>query len=200
MNRVEHWAHLLHPKLRFEDFVSRTESLSEKRMIKTMMTKMRLEMPLTDEDFIKNKENAVVPEAEVKNQHSPDRSLENLDLFEIFGDKCENPAPASTQPHKSPSPRAAAVPTLTEEQLQRIQRNKLRAQKLRAEREAQIRHSGKAYSVTKEETLAESQAEPSSVSSVVESNAVTADLGQQELVEDVLMDDDEALDFIFSAA
>ncbi|KHN78461.1 Protein TIPIN -like protein [Toxocara canis] len=51
MNRVEYWAHLLYPKLNFDDFIARVETLGEKRMVKTYMEKMRLNMPLTDEDF-----------------------------------------------------------------------------------------------------------------------------------------------------
>ncbi|VDN36581.1 unnamed protein product [Cylicostephanus goldi] len=52
LKKYEHWAHVMFPKLKFEDVVSRCEALGEKRAVKVYMTKSRLGMPLTDEDFL----------------------------------------------------------------------------------------------------------------------------------------------------
>ncbi|EYC34366.1 hypothetical protein Y032_0001g380 [Ancylostoma ceylanicum] len=51
LKKYEHWAHVMFPKLKFEDVVSRCESLGDKRIVKVYMTKSRLDMPITDEDF-----------------------------------------------------------------------------------------------------------------------------------------------------
>ncbi|VDM61534.1 unnamed protein product [Angiostrongylus costaricensis] len=51
LKKYEHWAHCMFPKLKFEDVVNRCEQLGEKRAVKVYMTKFRLGMPLTDEDF-----------------------------------------------------------------------------------------------------------------------------------------------------
>ncbi|KAJ1346314.1 hypothetical protein KIN20_001072 [Parelaphostrongylus tenuis] len=51
LRKYEHWAHCMFPKLKFDDIVNRCEQLGEKKAIKVYMTKSRLDMPLTDEDF-----------------------------------------------------------------------------------------------------------------------------------------------------
>ncbi|KIH58551.1 replication Fork Protection Component Swi3 [Ancylostoma duodenale] len=55
LKKYEHWAHVMFPKLKFEDVVSRCESLGDKRIVKVYMTKSRLDMPITDEDFAPRK-------------------------------------------------------------------------------------------------------------------------------------------------
>ncbi|KAK5979780.1 Protein TIPIN [Trichostrongylus colubriformis] len=51
LKKYEHWAHVMFPKLKFEDVVNRCEVLGDKRAVKVYMMKSRLGMPLTDEDF-----------------------------------------------------------------------------------------------------------------------------------------------------
>nr|CDJ95780.1 Replication fork protection component Swi3 domain containing protein [Haemonchus contortus] len=51
MKKYEHWAHVMFPKLKFEDVINRCEVLGDKRPVKVYMMKSRLGMPLTDEDF-----------------------------------------------------------------------------------------------------------------------------------------------------
>ncbi|KAK6052636.1 replication Fork Protection Component Swi3 [Cooperia oncophora] len=51
MKKYQHWAHVMFPKLKFEDVISKCEALGDKRAIKVYMMKSRLGMPLTDEDF-----------------------------------------------------------------------------------------------------------------------------------------------------
>ncbi|WKX88974.1 hypothetical protein Q1695_008542 [Nippostrongylus brasiliensis] len=51
LKKYEHWAHVMFPKLKFEDVVSRCETLGDKRPVKVYMMKSRLGMKLTDEDF-----------------------------------------------------------------------------------------------------------------------------------------------------
>lgn len=51
LKKYEHWAHVMFPKLKFEDVVSRCEFLGDKRPVKVYMMKSRLGMPLADDDF-----------------------------------------------------------------------------------------------------------------------------------------------------
>uniref|UniRef100_A0A672JMK7 TIMELESS-interacting protein n=1 Tax=Salarias fasciatus TaxID=181472 RepID=A0A672JMK7_SALFA len=51
MQRMENWAHRLFPKLRFEDFIDRVEKLGAKKEVQTCLKRIRLDMPLTHEDF-----------------------------------------------------------------------------------------------------------------------------------------------------
>lgn len=37
INRIKHWGHLLCPRMKFEDFVARVESLGDKRMVKVSL-------------------------------------------------------------------------------------------------------------------------------------------------------------------
>ncbi|VDN50165.1 unnamed protein product [Dracunculus medinensis] len=56
MNKIELWAHQLHPKLKFEDFIQRVESLSCKKRIKVEMERIRLNMAKNEDqnEEIKN--------------------------------------------------------------------------------------------------------------------------------------------------
>ncbi|CAI4230068.1 unnamed protein product [Auanema sp. JU1783] len=51
MKKYEHWAHLLFPKMKFDDVIARCEALGMRRVVKVYMMKSRSGMPLTDEDF-----------------------------------------------------------------------------------------------------------------------------------------------------
>ncbi|VDM94938.1 unnamed protein product [Thelazia callipaeda] len=136
MNRIEYWGHLLCPKMRFEDFVTRVESLSGKRLIKTTLTKMRLDMPLTDEDFHETAEDKDISHTNGKPAHAGKNEFSSLplndsDLFEVFGDLLDE-SPSTKQSSSSSHPLTSK---LSFEQLQRIESNKLRAQQLLLQRE-----------------------------------------------------------------
>ncbi|KAG7473358.1 hypothetical protein MATL_G00094980 [Megalops atlanticus] len=110
MQKMENWAHRLYPKLQFEDFVDKLESLGNKREVQTCLKRIRLDMPLTHEDFTsKDGEDEGAP-ADFRVPDDPD----------IFG---------------SP-PLAPATPSqvsLTEEQQRRIELNKQLALERRPE-------------------------------------------------------------------
>ncbi|NWR83672.1 TIPIN protein, partial [Furnarius figulus] len=55
IQHMEHWAHRLFPKLQFEDFIDRVESLGNKREIQTCLKRIRLDLPIIHEDY-QNKE------------------------------------------------------------------------------------------------------------------------------------------------
>uniref|UniRef100_A0A915PZX8 TIMELESS-interacting protein n=1 Tax=Setaria digitata TaxID=48799 RepID=A0A915PZX8_9BILA len=193
MNRIEHWGHRLCPKMRFENFVARVESLGDKRLVKTMLTKMRLDMPLTDEDFLSNKENRQTAQLSDNGENDTDALGDDSDLFEIFGN-------LRGLPQASSSSELSVRPKLSEEQIKRIEQNKLRAQKLRAEREKRMNQANDLDTVTMKADGPSCEQAASNIS-VTSKSLVTENesSGKLEELGDSMMDDNEALDFIFSS-
>ncbi|KFO81109.1 TIMELESS-interacting protein [Cuculus canorus] len=56
MRHMEHWAHRLFPKLQFEDFIGRVESLGNKKEVQTCLKRIRLDLPILHEDFANNED------------------------------------------------------------------------------------------------------------------------------------------------
>ncbi|NXD19610.1 TIPIN protein, partial [Spelaeornis formosus] len=56
IQHMEHWAHRLFPKLQFEDFIDRVESLGNKKEVQTCLKRIRLDLPILHEDFKNNEE------------------------------------------------------------------------------------------------------------------------------------------------
>ncbi|XP_074090540.1 TIMELESS-interacting protein [Macrotis lagotis] len=54
IRHMEHWAHRLFPKLQFEDFISKVEHLGNKKEVQTCLKRIRLDLPIVHEDFISN--------------------------------------------------------------------------------------------------------------------------------------------------
>ncbi|NXN89174.1 TIPIN protein, partial [Bombycilla garrulus] len=101
IQHMEHWAHRLFPKLQFEDFIDRVETLGNKREVQTCLKRIRLDLPILHEDFKNNEEGegeSEGPEAGAADGRSQRGGAE-----------------------EPPVPPAAA---LTEEQQQRMQRNR----------------------------------------------------------------------------
>ncbi|XP_077375385.1 TIMELESS-interacting protein-like isoform X4 [Festucalex cinctus] len=120
MHKMENWAHRLYPKLQFEDFMDRVEKLGAKKEVQTCLKRIRLDMPLTHEDFIG--EDEAPPEADI---------LEDSDPFssQSFPDGPRGPI------HSTPAP------SLTDEQQQRIELNRQRALERRLARQQQLTDS-----------------------------------------------------------
>ncbi|EMP36018.1 TIMELESS-interacting protein [Chelonia mydas] len=51
LRHMEHWAHRLFPKLQFDDFMERVESLGNKKEVQTCLKRIRLDLPILHEDF-----------------------------------------------------------------------------------------------------------------------------------------------------
>ncbi|XP_006831577.1 PREDICTED: TIMELESS-interacting protein [Chrysochloris asiatica] len=104
IRQMEHWAHRLFPKLQFEDFVDRVEYLGNKKEVQTCLKRIRLDLPILHEDFINNNE-------EVGENNGHDITATEFDPFLTNSSDSERcPSEPST--------------SLTEEQQQRIERNK----------------------------------------------------------------------------
>ncbi|XP_072527605.1 TIMELESS-interacting protein [Salminus brasiliensis] len=118
MQKMENWAHRLYPKFQFEDFIDKLEVLGGKKEVQTCLKRIRLDMPLTHEDFIGNDE---VPEERLQEDADP------------FGD-----GGFSEDPFIHSTPASAPAPvTLTEEQQRRIELNKQVALERRLARQKQ---------------------------------------------------------------
>ncbi|XP_069851193.1 TIMELESS-interacting protein isoform X2 [Dipodomys merriami] len=104
IRHMEHWAHRLFPKLQFEDFIDRVENLGNKKEVQTCLKRIRLDLPILHDDFVSNNE-------EVGQNSNLDVPAEEADPFLPNSPASENFASGSSQ-------------SLTEEQQQRIERNK----------------------------------------------------------------------------
>ncbi|KAG8145225.1 hypothetical protein E2320_013589, partial [Naja naja] len=51
IRHMEHWAHRLFPQLPFEKVVERIESLGNKKPVQACLKRIRLDLPLSNEDF-----------------------------------------------------------------------------------------------------------------------------------------------------
>ncbi|XP_076101923.1 uncharacterized protein LOC143071481 isoform X2 [Mytilus galloprovincialis] len=54
MRYLEHWAHRLFPMMPFDEVLERIEKLGTKKEVQTCIKKMRLDMPLLNEDYIQD--------------------------------------------------------------------------------------------------------------------------------------------------
>ncbi|NXL86247.1 TIPIN protein, partial [Alectura lathami] len=102
LRHMEHWAHRLFPKLQFDDFIDRVESLGNKKEVQTCLKRIRLDLPILHEDFTAN---------EGAGGGSNGLDVATEDLRSCSGNAGEE---------------LDALPgtTLTEEQQQRIRRNR----------------------------------------------------------------------------
>ncbi|XP_069722787.1 TIMELESS-interacting protein isoform X2 [Phaenicophaeus curvirostris] len=101
MRHMEHWAHRLFPKLQFEDFIDRVESLGNKKEVQTCLKRIRLDLPILHEDFANNEDGG-------GGNHGLDVATE--DVHSCSGNAEDLNSPSGT--------------TLTEEQQQRIKKNR----------------------------------------------------------------------------
>ncbi|XP_069338740.1 TIMELESS-interacting protein [Eulemur rufifrons] len=104
IRHMEHWAHRLFPKLQFEDFIDRIEYLGNKKEVQTCLKRIRLDLPILHEDFVSNDD-------DIGENNGHDITATELDPFLTNSSEYENFASESSR-------------SLTEEQQERIERNK----------------------------------------------------------------------------
>ncbi|KAL1007601.1 hypothetical protein UPYG_G00088960 [Umbra pygmaea] len=128
MQKMENWAHRLYPKLQFEEFIDKLETLGGKKEVQTCLKRIRLDMPLTHEDFMGNDD-------EEETQASREGRIFTHDDQDPFGDGGfpdnfpglvpSTPAAPALFPSSQAGPaHSTPAPVLTEEQRTRIERNK----------------------------------------------------------------------------
>ncbi|NXX58900.1 TIPIN protein, partial [Scopus umbretta] len=101
IRHMEHWAHRLFPKLQFEDFIDRVESLGNKKEVQTCLKRIRLDLPILHEDFASNEDGG--------------GESNGLDTAAEDGRSC---------PGNGEELNSLSGATLTEEQQQRIKKNR----------------------------------------------------------------------------
>lgn len=104
IRHMEHWAHRLFPKLQFEDFIDRVENLGNKKEVQTCLKRIRLDLPIVHEDFVTDNDN-------VEETNRLDATAAEFDPF-------------VTSSPDSMKLASEISRSLTEEQQQRIERNK----------------------------------------------------------------------------
>uniref|UniRef100_A0A8C6WJ28 TIMELESS-interacting protein n=1 Tax=Neogobius melanostomus TaxID=47308 RepID=A0A8C6WJ28_9GOBI len=140
MKRMENWAHRLFPKLQFEDFINKVERLGSKKEVQTCLKRIRLDMPLTSADYTSQggEQEEVPPEEQIFGDPDPfgGEHLSGSPLRLVHS----TPAPVTAAPHSDdPSLGSSppALPSLTEEQRQRMAENRLKALEKRLARQKQ---------------------------------------------------------------
>lgn len=129
MQKMENWAHRLFPKLQFEDFITRVEKLGAKKEVQTCLKRIRLDMPLTHDDFTE-KEDEQPPPPDLPAFEEPD------DLFSRLVHSTPAPSSSSSPPPSS-APLSSTPSSLTEEQRKRMELNRQRALERRLTRQQQ---------------------------------------------------------------
>ncbi|XP_044058642.1 TIMELESS-interacting protein [Siniperca chuatsi] len=171
MRKMENWAHRLYPKLQFEDFIDRVEKLGNKKEVQTCLKRIRLDMPLTHEDYMGEEEAA--PESHVFGDPDPFNGA-------IFPNDLQGPVHSTPAPAAPPAPSPAA-PSLTEEQRKRMELNRQRAlERKLARQQQQQQQTDPSDSQTVDSSA--SADEPTSVSSA---NVLNNSQDQHEEVEDL---------------
>ncbi|XP_043933798.1 TIMELESS-interacting protein [Protopterus annectens] len=110
IHNMEHWAHRLYPKLHFEDFIDRLETLGSKKEVQTCLKRIRLDLPIVHEDFVTKGEE----EGDRLVQSAEDRLVQSAEELE-FDPFVQSHIVASEN---------VSCSTLTEEQRLKIERNK----------------------------------------------------------------------------
>ncbi|VDK17506.1 unnamed protein product [Anisakis simplex] len=237
MNKIEYWAHLLHPKMKFEDVIDSIETLGGKRAVKvrldmsiissyrfqlissldilfglfqTYMEKMRMDMPLTDEDFasISNPDGASPSKTREEGEEDATAAIEpsgtsavvtnppDEDYDDFIDDFYTEPS-SSVNAFETPQTQNVSFQQsveLTEAQRERIAANKRRAEELRAKREAMLKQIEQGTSNEKHEDVQPPQTNLQTGSSTEETSQIVS---TTEMSTD-MMDDSDAMDYIFS--
>ncbi|KFQ73104.1 TIMELESS-interacting protein, partial [Phoenicopterus ruber ruber] len=131
IRHMEHWAHRLFPKLQFEDFIDRVESLGNKKEVQTCLKRIRLDLPILHEDFASNEDGG--------------GESNGLDPATEDAQSCSGNAEQLSSPSGA---------TLTEEQQQRIKKNRqlaLERRQAKLQCNSQLQHKELSTSYLEEE-------------------------------------------------
>ncbi|XP_026072583.1 TIMELESS-interacting protein isoform X2 [Carassius auratus] len=115
LKKMENWAHRLYPKMQFEEFIDKVESLGNKKEVQTCLKRIRLDMPITHEDYVEEGEGRVLEESDPAGEEG---------------------FPEDPFVHSTPAPAS-----LTEEQQRRIELNKRLALERRLAKQKQLESS-----------------------------------------------------------
>ncbi|XP_066274437.1 TIMELESS-interacting protein-like isoform X1 [Branchiostoma lanceolatum] len=118
MRTMEHWAHRLFPKLTFDDVIEKVEQLGQKKPVQVCMEKLRMGMPLLDEDFVRRGDD----------EDQADEAGAGADT----GAGADSDSDSGAQPQSQPGP--SQSPGLTAEQREKMEQNRRLAEERRKAR------------------------------------------------------------------
>eukprot|EP00057_Strongylocentrotus_purpuratus_P008085 XP_011662559.1 PREDICTED: protein IWS1 homolog A [Strongylocentrotus purpuratus] len=127
MRVMEHWAHRRFPKMLFDDVIERIEKLGSKKPVQTCIRKIRLDMPLLDEDFVTRGEDVI--------------EGEDGEAATGLGD--DFPAPSFPGTQQPPSTINTPKVSMSDEQRERIELNKKLAMERRLNKQKEAKSSQK---------------------------------------------------------
>ncbi|XP_062583280.1 TIMELESS-interacting protein-like [Saccostrea cucullata] len=117
MRYLEHWAHRLFPKMPFDEVLERIEKLGTKNEVKTCIKRMRLDMPILNDDFVRDD----AEEEEEAGQASQDLDIDAEEAWEeMISEERKKHASqqnGSSPPSSSSSPRETPRSGMLETQL-----------------------------------------------------------------------------------
>lgn len=132
MKRLEHWAHRLFPKFTFDDCLQKIENLGHKKEVKTYVKRVRMglvnevELPSLNDEVDEKEEQIDEPIDAFDALIGQQLSLSHVSQpYTALQDASQSSAQPQVQ---------TAVKTLTEEQKERMRRNRLLAEQRKLER------------------------------------------------------------------
>ncbi|XP_026316188.1 TIMELESS-interacting protein [Hyposmocoma kahamanoa] len=139
LKKLEHWAYRLYPKFKFEDCLKKIEALGKKRSVMVHLHKIRSGQLATEETVVQK--DSSDEEAPAQEEDEFDKLLQQqIELAHA------TPAPDSVKkgfmtpsidkrsPHLLSAPKATASPSISDEQRERIMRNRRLAEERRLAR------------------------------------------------------------------
>lgn len=151
LSKLEHWTHRLFPSMKFQDCLVQIEKLGKKRPVQTCLRKIRLDMPIQDSDFVKDDEDNVLrnddPEPEEidpfdrligENQVTSNFNVSSQESGSDLSSAVESPVPNNFGGHILGSSFGSSV---TEEQRERMERNRMLAAERRKARLAALQQA-----------------------------------------------------------
>ncbi|XP_048736441.2 TIMELESS-interacting protein-like isoform X2 [Ostrea edulis] len=165
MRYLEHWAHRLFPKMPFDEVLERIEKLGTKNEVKTCIKRMRLDMPILNDDFVRDgsdneEESGQISEnidvdaeeaweemiAEEKKKHSsqqngaspPSQSSQETPQGGMLAAQLSQPlssTPSTSGSSTMGNSRAGVSQGLTPEQRDRLEKNRMLAMERRANKQ-----------------------------------------------------------------
>ncbi|KAF4520750.1 hypothetical protein B566_EDAN007379 [Ephemera danica] len=139
LGRLQHWAHRLFPSYTFDDCLEKLEKLGSKKTVNVQLKKIRMGMTSVDDIH-----DTTLRGEDYMDEDAPAPRLRDLDAE--FDNVRDTARPVATQPAAAPvPPDSQPVSTgLTDEQKERIMRNRLAAEerrlaRLKEQREQELR-------------------------------------------------------------
>ncbi|KAJ9579228.1 hypothetical protein L9F63_024665, partial [Diploptera punctata] len=151
MKRLEHWAHRLFPRFQFDDCLEKIEKLGQKKPVQVYIKKIRMGLETGEEQVILHDDDEDEQNDQLQNAHDTpidvfDQLLEQQ-LSQVQTSQTSVPTTPTTslqdRPPLPPSSQNQNVVQLTDEQKERILRNRLLAEerklaRMKAKREIEL--------------------------------------------------------------